>query len=434
MQSVDRPVALSRLRITNIRGLKEFELEFVSPDDGTGQWTLVLGDNGVGKSTILRSIVLASAGASTAGALLATRRTIAPYIRHGESIGEIELHLSDGDVTKATISATVGDEHIKTSLEGSLSLFAYGAQRGSATEGETSFRPLSAVATLFDDQATMMAGQSWLQRRRLGALTSQSEGPSIVYDAVIETLKGLLPGVERIDVLDDAVWLEGPDIGRAPLGALSDGYLTTTGWVIDMIARWAEMNTQRGAELAPGFNEAMTGLVLIDEIDLHLHPKWQTEVVRNLRTIFPKMSFIATTHNPLTLLGAEKGEIHALRRTVGPGQIVARQIDIPPGTTAERVLTGEWFGLSSTLDPETLAMLDSHRTLLREGVQPDDPRRQRLESELRDRLGQFGDTSIERIAQDVAAEVMHEDFREISPEERSAIRDEIKKRVRQESS
>ena len=58
----------------------------------------------------------------------------------------------------------------------------------------------------------------------------------------------------------------------------------------------------------------MTGLVLIDEIDLHLHPQWQIEIISRTKKILPKMSFIVSTHNPLTLVGAKSEEILILKR------------------------------------------------------------------------------------------------------------------------
>ncbi|MCP3938608.1 MAG: AAA family ATPase, partial [Actinomycetia bacterium] len=144
---------------------------------------------------------------------------------------------------------------------------------------------------------------------------------------------------------------------------MSDGYITTVGWIVDLIARWAELSHRLGVELDGDFRDQMTGLVLIDEIDLHLHPLWQTEIVSTLRRQFPKMSFVATTHNPLTLVGAKPGEIHVLRREAG--QVSVHQQDIPPGTSADDVLTGEWFGLVSTLDADTQDLLDQHRSMLR---------------------------------------------------------------------
>src|SRR5262249_28285345 len=153
-----------------------------------------------------------------------------------------------------------------------------------------------------------------------------------------------------IHVGADAIEIEGLGAGRMPLGALSDGYLTTTGWVLDMIARWAEDARRRGIPLDGSFQERMTGVAIVDEIDLHLHPQWQREVVTSVRRHFRKMSFVVTTHNPLSLLGAEQGEIHVLRRDKDTGRIHLEQRDLPPGAGAEHILTDEWFDLASTLN------------------------------------------------------------------------------------
>ena len=54
---------------------------------------------------------------------------------------------------------------------------------------------------------------------------------------------------------------------------MSDGYLTTAGWFIDLIARWIELAARHGVAIDGDFMKRMTGLVLLDEIDLHLHRK-----------------------------------------------------------------------------------------------------------------------------------------------------------------
>jgi predicted ATP-binding protein involved in virulence len=196
---------------------------------------------------------------------------------------------------------------------------------------------------------------------------------------------------------------------------MSGGYVTTIGWIVDMVARWADLSHRHGVELDGDFRDKMTGLVLIDEIDLHLHPVWQTEIVSSLRRQFPRMSFVATTHNPLTLMGAKPGEIWVLRRDAESGHVDVSQRDIREGMSADDVLTGEWFGLVSTLDTGTQDLLDQHRALLRAGVAVDDPRRQELEKKLRRRLGTFPSTSLDRMVQSIAAELMEGDFRRGSP-------------------
>ena len=144
-----------------------------------------------------------------------------------------------------------------------------------------------------------------------------------------------------------------------------------------------------------------------------------------LRAQFPRLSFIATTHNPLTLLGSQPGEVHLLRRHPETNEVVIEQIDVPPGSRTDQVLTGTWFGLSSTVDPETRSLLAMHRGMLREGVPRNDERRKALEDEIRERTGTFAETSVERLVHSVAAELIAEGFEEKSPAERKALREEI---------
>ncbi len=66
-------------------------------------------------------------------------------------------------------------------------------------------------------------------------------------------------------------------------------------------------------KLEPRFVDAMAGIALIDEIDLHLHPAWQSSVLDDLRGAFPRMTFVGTTHNPLTVAGTR--DVIELERT-----------------------------------------------------------------------------------------------------------------------
>ena len=79
---------------------------------------------------------------------------------------------------------------------------------------------------------------------------------------------------------------------------LSDGFKIITAMVADIASRMAEANPEVENPLL------MSGIVLIDEIDLHLHPKWQRKILRQLRNTFPNVQFIVTTHSPIVLLGA----------------------------------------------------------------------------------------------------------------------------------
>lgn len=90
---------------------------------------------------------------------------------------------------------------------------------------------------------------------------------------------------------------------REKVSTLSDGYRNIIGIVSDIAYRMAILNPNLGLEVI----EKTSGVVLIDEIDLHLHPKWQKEIVNILTTLFPKVQFIATTHSPF-IIQSQKSE------------------------------------------------------------------------------------------------------------------------------
>ncbi|MCC6724335.1 MAG: AAA family ATPase, partial [Saprospiraceae bacterium] len=78
-----------------------------------------------------------------------------------------------------------------------------------------------------------------------------------------------------------------------PFILLSEGYRNTLGLIADIAYRMAELN--------PHVTTDTPGVVLIDEIDLHLHPKWQRNIVGDLKRIFPNCQFIVTTHSPFII-------------------------------------------------------------------------------------------------------------------------------------
>lgn len=210
-----------------------------------------------------------------------------------------------------------------------------------------------------------------------------------------------------------------------PLSLLSDGYRST----ISMLAEIATRATFLNPDLGESAVRETPGVILIDEIDMHLHPSWQRRILKDIRRVFPRMQVIATAHAPQVLVGAEKGELQILTRDE-QGALEITQKDVPPGYDVDQVLTGEWFGLLSTLDPETLKLLDDYTDHLRQ--QPGtSPRRAQLEQQLRDRLGHFAETSWERIAWSIVAEYAR-DIDISTQENRAKLRELAQKAFRQE--
>jgi energy-coupling factor transporter ATP-binding protein EcfA2 len=332
--------------------LETIDIDFTQGPASEGQWALILGDNGTGKSTILGALALACIGEGAARSMLSLAG--APFLRDGDDEGSIRLELTTGESLVKLRHGHSAEEIVQQTGTQPIPVFAYGCQRGTALgDPEIEYRPDDNVRTLFGSHARLWHAESWLLRRRVAALRKNGHA-SEFFDVVCQTLIDVMPGVETMDVSEDGVVFTGPKIGRAPLAGMSDGYSTTVGWLVDLIARWSERSRLAGEELEGDFRQRMTGLVLIDEIDLHLHPQWQLEIVATLREQFPRLSFVATTHNPLTLLGARPGEIHVLRRSAD-GRIGIWQKDAQPGLSADQILTGEWFGLSSTDHPRQVS-------------------------------------------------------------------------------
>ena len=94
---------------------------------------------------------------------------------------------------------------------------------------------------------------------------------------------------------------------------LSDGERGVLALVLDLARRLSQANPSLDNPLSEGH-----AVVLIDEIDLHLHPKWQRQIVHNLTTTFPKCQFIATTHSPQVVASVEPDQVHLL----APGGII----------------------------------------------------------------------------------------------------------------
>lgn len=134
----------------------------------------------------------------------------------------------------------------------------------------------------------------WIKKMALIAL--QNQQPLQSLDAVYGAVVGCVEGVERALYnfeIDDIV-LDFKNGERFPFGLLSDGQRTMTALAADIAWRCIQLNPQLAGQ-APRETE---GVVLIDELDLHLHPNWQRVIVPNLLSLFPKLQFVATTHSP----------------------------------------------------------------------------------------------------------------------------------------
>lgn len=102
------------------------------------------------------------------------------------------------------------------------------------------------------------------------------------------------------------------EAGTLPLSFLSSGIRIAAGLAIDLVSRMARANPGVGAE---DLLRSVPGIVLIDEVDLHLHPRWQQQILSALRKVFPRVQFIVTTHSPQVLSTVDAESIRIVDST-----------------------------------------------------------------------------------------------------------------------
>lgn len=147
-----------------------------------------------------------------------------------------------------------------------------------------------------------------------------------------------------------------------PLELLSQGMTSLFGWVGVLCQRLKETLQAPTQDPLPVESYA---LVLIDELDAHMHPRWQQVLVERLKKVFPNAQFIASTHSPLIVGGLAKSEVD--RFTMRHHQVakVDFDSDMTLGRT-DQVLTGSLFGLETTLDTTTQSYMTEYEELLGE--------------------------------------------------------------------
>lgn len=389
------------LSLRNVRCFGEQQQLNLEDGDGTpARWTLILGDNGTGKSTLLQLLALGAAveevprrrGDKPSSSFLpriAETFGLWRMIRSGEPTTQVRYRVlwADSLDRQATripdVSTIEGDRSSWICdpyyLEQSFMVYGYGANRRRAPSGLTAEASGDPTRTLFDDDATLRNPEEWWLQKELVANT-----PSPLQDRarqqrekVRDILTRILPGVDDIrlashttanqDVRANAE-VHGPD-GWIPFSALGLGYRTMTAWIVDFSSRLLE----RYGTLPDPLSGA--AVCLVDEIDLHLHPRWQRDLIARLTTLFPNTQFIATAHSPLVVQAAPDANVVVLKRQ-GDGVVIDNAPRSVRKWRVDQILTSELFDIPSARAPELdEAIRERDEILAKPTLSDDDERR-----------------------------------------------------------
>jgi hypothetical protein len=365
------PVAprLACVELRNIRGFRHLKLDFQlrqGADPSVPSTAVVIGKNGTNKSTLLRAIALGLASSEDASTMLSI--PLGSFVRHGAKDASVKLTVRDASgATSHTITKRLTvDPSGRDRLVGSdgpsaedleLLVCAYGAGRGvTGTDSGRTYRLWDGVATLFDYRTPLLSPELTLRRLQ------DWLGDRTYYERTIASIANMLgfndPETSITLSKGGGIQFSGRDVGRdIPLDGLADGYRVAFNWIIDLYGR----ALSRDWVASDG---SVAALVLVDEIDQHLHPELQARVITELERVFPYSTFIVTTHSPLVALGSHPSQLVALQRD---GETVTALERVPDfrAFTPEDVLLDDRLFDTNALNPQFRALLDRRDGLAR---------------------------------------------------------------------
>lgn len=343
---------ISKITLDDIRCFKHLEIDFRT-EGGTIDWLVILGDNGVGKTTILRSIALGISEQSGASGLI--DELDGDWIRKGNKKATIRIDIEpfkgcnekahilttfeETEIEEIEVKQEVFPEQPKTFKWKDLFLCGYGAARRQyGAQAYSEYTVTDAVYTLFNYSHE-------LQNPELNIRRAQSIG--VKEDDIFNRLCKILMLEENSITMDvTGIKVSGRWGSKMPMGALGDGYQATIAWILDLYG-WKLLYDNKVKNLE------LSGIVLLDEIEHHLHPKLKKRIVKFLNEQFPNIQFIITTHSALSAVGTTELNdkqciIVLLEQKEG---YVDSTIATPPwGKRVDQVLTSYLFDLYTTSD------------------------------------------------------------------------------------
>ncbi len=340
--------------------------------DRPAQWTVILGDNNTGKTTLLQCFVgleptLYFGRKDFVPRMLVESRklnlfrkpqkymtSISGEICSGAKINELEKKTQTERASVAVDEESSGFcKEYNGEIYGGLKCYGFGASRimgeGSLSEKEID----DPSASLFKDNVELINAEEWLLQADYSAKASKAssrigQNARKRRDQVRDVLINLLPEVNDIRVSEPSQKSPKPKVefetpyGWITLDGLSLGYKAMITWMVDLANRMFERYPKSINPLAE------PAVVLIDEIDLHLHPKWQRTIMRYLSERFINTQFIVTAHSPLVVQAATNANIVLLRREGDHVLIDNNPISVL-GWRADQILTS-LFGAKSRSD------------------------------------------------------------------------------------
>lgn len=395
------------LKLENFRRFTSFLVEF---DE---RLTVIVALNGHGKTTILEGIVSALGpfvGSFDSSNSKHISKSDARYYRVGsgfenEQAFPVTVSASSSS-PNLNWSRALNSSKSKTTIKEAKPLSEYGASLAkSLKNGAETILPVIcyyASSRLWSAHRKTVQRQDLTRSRSLGytdclsnlsnfgqleewiktatyASIQQSQQQGYGHAGTAESLRGISKAVDTVlkgegwrdfhfSLTLDELAMFHEDHGILPVSLFSDGVRATVMLVADLALRCAQLNSPLGAE-AP---QKTPGIVLIDEVDLHLHPAWQQRILASLLETFPEIQFIVTTHSPQVVSTIENDRIRIITskndRTIGGEHGHAEKpVQQTQGTASSEVLANV-FAVDPVPELEPVKQLSNYRALVQKGI------------------------------------------------------------------
>ncbi len=348
INTINKSYYLQSVYIKNFKGIKEFELDFpfTFNNGNNGLCKAIIGKNTIGKTTILQAIALGILGHKNA-----YRSGFTPQdcLSDTNNEGSIEVRFyGESNINSIRFNKNSDQFDGSTSIE--TLLLGYGAYRFPARKmlGKIKRDNNYRVLSLFDERE--------LINGPLGLFKKYYERKNDIATSIQTLLKHDNVNVRIIDE-----FLEIEHNGHSlKLEKFSSGYKSIISFVTDIMDVLYTNTTSM---------QAASGIVLVDEIDAHLHPEWRLRIVSSLRELFPNVQFIFTTHDPLILRGLSYDEVTILEKdNDGRIDVIKSAPDVMSGLGIDQMLTAI-FGLETTMNSDIENNLAMYYSLLSLGEQ-----------------------------------------------------------------
>jgi predicted ATPase len=416
---------VTRAQIENVKIISRLDLDLTK--DQPAGWHVILGDNGSGKSTFIRALAIALIGPDNAAAL---RQDWSSWLAEDATPGNISLSVQADRAqldrwviggrpsmkpirprvsfsrkeAPEIVSAEFSGDYAKRTVWGrgtgwfSAAFGPFRRFRGGDREYDKlyySHPRLAAHLSAFGEDVALSEALEWIKNAQFRALEKDAVALALTQ-ALVSFINnsGLLPhGAKIEEITSSGVMIDNGAGARVPVEEMSDGYRSVLSMTFELLrAMDAAYGTETLLkELVKNIDKVtLPGVILIDEVDAHLHPAWQKRIGMWFTDRFPNAQFFVTTHSPIICQAAERGSIWRLASPgteEHSGRITGQEFDrLVFGNVLEAYST-EFFGIDVTRSSSSKNMLRQLAELNRKSLKANLSRKEKEErSNLQRRL------------------------------------------------